>query len=73
MKEIWLFEHKFQDRNVWTTLNLGVIKFVKKLFIKLINFVRIPISNRTGKVEVTSFGEELVQRSQKNFDKTEIN
>ena len=45
---IWLFEDKFQDRNFWATLNFGVSNLSKKLFIKLINFVRIPITNRSN-------------------------
>ena len=48
----------------------GGIKFVNKLFIKLLYFIRVSNLNRNRKAEITSFGKKLVQRSQKNSQPT---
>ena len=39
LREIWLFKHEFQDK-FWPTLSFWV-KFVNKLFLKLLNFIHI--------------------------------
>ena len=40
LRELWLFKHKFQARNFANFEFLGVSN-LSKLFIKLINFIRI--------------------------------
>ena len=42
LREIWLFEHKFRARNFGQSRIFGGIKSATKLFIKLLNFIRIP-------------------------------
>ena len=39
--EIWLFEHEFQARDFGQLWVFGGIKFASKLFIKLLDFIRI--------------------------------
>ena len=41
LREMWLFEHEFQARNFGQLWIFGGIKFVNKLFIKLLNLIRI--------------------------------
>ena len=43
---------------------LGGIRFVNKLFIKLVNSINISNQNLNGNVEIISFSKQLVQRSQ---------
>ena len=79
LREIWLFEHKFQALHLFKIEILanfeflGGMKFVNKLFIKILNFIRISNYTRNGKVEITKFSDQLVQRSQKNSQPTKIN
>ena len=61
MIEIWLFEHDFQTRNFGQLQIFGGIKFVNKLFMKVLNFIRISNYNRNGKVEIATFRQKLVQ------------
>ena len=42
----------------------GGIRFVKKLFIKLVNSISISNQNLNRNVEIMSFSKQLVQRSQ---------
>ena len=42
----------------------GGIRFVNKLFIKLVNSISISNQNLNGNVEIMSFSKQLVQRSQ---------
>ena len=49
------------------------IKFVNNLLIKSINFIRISNLDRNGKVEMTSFSKQLVQRSQEKSQPIKIN
>ena len=39
LREMWLFEHEFQSRNFGKLRILGGIRFVNKLFIKLVNSI----------------------------------
>ena len=39
--EIWLYEHEFRNRNFGQFRIFGGIKFVNKLFIKLLNVIHI--------------------------------
>ena len=39
LREVWLFEHEFQARNLGQLSILGGIKFVNKLFIKSLDFI----------------------------------
>ena len=41
LREKWLFEHEFQARNFDQIWIFGGIKFVNKLFIELLNLIRI--------------------------------
>ena len=41
LREIWLFEHEFQTRNFGQLRNFGSIRFVNKLFIKLLDSISI--------------------------------
>ena len=41
LREIWLFEHEFQTRNFGQLRIFGSIRFVNKLFIKLVNSISI--------------------------------
>ena len=48
LREIWVFEHEFHTRNFGQLRIFGGIKFVNKLFIKLLNFICISKSIETG-------------------------
>ena len=41
VKKMWFFKHEFQIINFGQLRILWSIKFVNKLFIKLLNFIRI--------------------------------
>ena len=56
--------HHFDNHKFWQTSNFRGIRFVNKLFIKLVNSISISNQNLNGKVEITSFSKQLVQRSQ---------
>ena len=58
---------------ILTNLEFGSIKFVNKLFIKLLYFIHIFNQKQDGKADMTSFSKQLVQRSQKNSQPTKIN
>ena len=49
LKDIWLFEHKFQARNFDQLPTFGGIKLLNKLFIKLLNSFRFLTEIETGK------------------------
>ena len=51
---------------------LGVIRFVDKLLIKLVNSISISNQNLNGNVEMMSFSKQLVQRCQ-NSQQTKNN
>ena len=70
--EIWLFEYEFQNKNFGPFKIFGGIKFAKKLLTKYLHFVSVFNQNRNGKTEITSFSKQLVRRSQKNSQSTEI-
>ena len=66
----WLFEHEFQALSFGQLRSFEGIKFVNKLFMKSLHFIRISIKNRNGKVEITSFSEQSARKSRGNFQQT---
>ena len=75
LREIWLFEHELQARNFGQPRIFGGIKLINITVNRINKFHSHFQLKSNGKVEITSFSEQLSQRSKNNsqYSKNKLN